>query len=195
MIRNNIKIDTKSRFWPKEPTHLLDALIKFESVGRSGIEVRVTRIKEINGKGNMSSVKIWKIPPISPLPPSDQNYEGNSPESNGDIKNIGGIISPSDRISPSKDTENRAENRSNGDNGGIGDIFRTNRGGTNNISIGRIQYQYSCYFCANTGKKSETNDKSEYLKHIGLSINKPAFPIKTELKKYGLTPQGKPWEI
>jgi hypothetical protein len=78
------------------------------------IDVRITRITDIKGKANMSFVKIWKISPISPLPPIDHNHNGNSPKAAGDTPADGDKIPPAIEIPQVQDNENRAQNETAG---------------------------------------------------------------------------------
>jgi hypothetical protein len=193
VIRNpGMKMDTKNKFWPKAPNAFVRRLNQISSnlLDGAGIDVQITRTKGLNGKANMSSIKISQISPISPISPSDQNHEGNSLLSYGDTRSNGDMISPSNKISPSKDIENRAQNGPNGDNGDNGGIVDTKKDDPSAI------YKYSCYYCDKAGKKFETNDESKYLKHGAQKhYKKPMFPNLTELKKYGLKYQNKTWEI
>ena len=52
-----------------------------------GIEVTISRLTtDRNGsKANTSYLKIGKIPPVSPIPPAEQNHEGTCQKSTGDI--------------------------------------------------------------------------------------------------------------
>ena len=53
------------------------------------------------------------------------------------------------------------------------------------------QGYFKCYYCIHFS----TNDESDYLKHGAQShLYKPLFPNETELKRYNLKPQNKPWE-
>lgn len=50
---------------------------------------------------------------------------------------------------------------------------------------------YKCYHCTDFS----TNDEHEYLKHgVKNHLYKPLFPNETELERYNLKPQNKPWE-
>jgi hypothetical protein len=54
-----------------------------------------------------------------------------------------------------------------------------------------VDSYYKCYHCAHFS----TNLESEYLKHgVQNHLYKPLFPNETELKRYNLRPQNKPWE-
>ena len=54
-----------------------------------------------------------------------------------------------------------------------------------------------CYNCDKVGKNFETFDETEYKKHGAQNHHKNPllYPSKAEIKKYGLKPQGKSWEI
>lgn len=54
---------------------------------------------------------------------------------------------------------------------------------------------YSCYVCAKDGDDFSTDIEDEYVRHGGDHYpNTLLYPTKTEIEKYGLKPQGKPWE-
>ena len=59
----------------------------FRFAGRFMIEVTISRLTtDRNGsKANTSYLKIGKIPPVSPIHPAEQNHEGNSQKTAGDI--------------------------------------------------------------------------------------------------------------
>ena len=89
------------------------------------IEVTISRLTtDRNGsKANTSYLKIGKIPPVSPIPPAEQNHEGTSQKSTGDISSTGDIISPADKISPAKNDQDHAQKTENRGTGSTGDTF------------------------------------------------------------------------
>jgi hypothetical protein len=114
-IQNKIKTD--HRLWPKAANSFTRRLNQISSnlLEGPGIDVHVTRITDIKGKANTSSIKISQIPPIPPIPPVDQNHEGNLAKTAGDTLATGDIIPPASEIPPLKMTENHAQNRVAGD--------------------------------------------------------------------------------
>jgi hypothetical protein len=56
-----------------------------------------------------------KKPPISPIPPVQQNHEGNLYKTTADISSTGDIISPADKIPPAENHQNHAQKSATGD--------------------------------------------------------------------------------
>lgn len=55
----------------------------------------------------------------------------------------------------------------------------------------KLEAYYKCYYCI----QLSTNDEDEYLRHGAQNhLYKPLFPNQTELERYDLRPQNKPWE-
>ena len=53
-----------------------------------------------------------------------------------------------------------------------------------------------CYYCEKAGVQFETCDVKEYENHMATKhFRKPAYPTQSDMKRYGLTPQGKSWEV
>jgi hypothetical protein len=128
VVAEQKKINTNHRLWPKSHNALTRRLNQIRSnlLEGLGIEVTIVRItKSVKGKVNTSSIKIRKIPLVSPVSPVGQNHEGNHHNTTGDILNTGDIVSPITEIPPVKNSENPAQNPNIGDTGGIGDIFST----------------------------------------------------------------------
>jgi hypothetical protein len=55
------------------------------------------------------------MPPVSPIPPVQQNHEGNLDKTAGDISSTGDIISPANKIPPVENHQNHAQKPATGD--------------------------------------------------------------------------------
>jgi hypothetical protein len=52
-------------------------------------------------------------------------------------------------------------------------------------------YAFSCYYC-----DFDTNSQDDYKKHVVVyHPKKPGYPSLEDLKRSGLKPQGRPWEV
>jgi hypothetical protein len=91
---------TDNKQWPKSPCALSRRLNQIRSnlLEGLGIEVRISRktIVKNKSKATTAYMEIIKIPPVSPIPPVEQNHEGNYRISTGDILGTGDIICPAD---------------------------------------------------------------------------------------------------
>jgi hypothetical protein len=62
-----------------------------------------------------------------------------------------------------------------------------------------IYYQFQCYHCYERQTDNynyQTNSEKEYDNHLHTEHpGKPAYPNKTQLEEFGLTPQGRTWEF
>jgi hypothetical protein len=150
-IENKIKTD--HRLWPKAANSFTRRLNQISSnlLEGPGIDVQVTRITDIKGKANTSSIKISQIPPIPPIPPADHNHEGNLAKTAGGTLTAGDIIPPASEIPPVKMTENHAQNRVTGDTGDTGGIFSTEGGPSTYEHLTETEYfpnlNRTVYYC------------------------------------------------
>jgi hypothetical protein len=158
-IQNNVKVDTKSKYWPKAGNSFTRRLNQISSnlLEGPGIDVQISRIwgrNNGNGKVNTSIIRIQKvgnISPIPPIPPAAQNHEGNEPEAAGGILAAGDIIPPTLEIPPAANPENRAQNEAAGDIGDIGGILRT-KGAPPIYRLGHSD-KFACHNCRIRGDK------------------------------------------
>jgi hypothetical protein len=177
-IAEENKINVNHKSWTKEVKWLTRRLTdSFQPIRGFGIEVNITRItKNVKGKVNTSFIEIQKIPPTSPIPPTSQNHEGNRQE-NGDILGAGGIISPTNEIPPTQNTENHAQNIEIGD---TGDIFsyvygRRRRGEGGNNTIQGVEEENNNY------NNNITKDTATALPYDAYDINR--HPLNQKLTK------------
>ena len=113
------KIKTDHKLWPKSLNVLTRRLDQIRSNLLEGLGISITVERNTAGKNkkkNTSSINIWKISPLPPLPPLDQNYEENQDKNGGGILDSRGIISPPEKR---KITLKKAESRGSGYSGGI----------------------------------------------------------------------------
>jgi hypothetical protein len=167
-----------------------------------GIDVTISRAPT-NGKKNKvntSYIKICKMPPKPPIPPIEQNHEGNSPKADGGISSTGGIMSPVDKMPPTKNDQNDAQKSDTGGNGDIGGIFPTSKVDVGvqlhevdtNTTASPQSFLFKCYHCDNF----QTNSEGDYERHVILNHpRKPCYPSKPDLERLGLKGMGKKWEI
>jgi hypothetical protein len=204
------KIDIHHKLWPKSPNVLTRRLNQIRSnlLEGLGIEVIISRLttsRNGGGKANTSYMKIRKIPPVSPIPPAEQNHEGNYSKNAGDISITGDIISPADKIPPVQNDQNHAQKSAIGDTGHTGGILLNPMGGytklaENNINTATIvrqqqqqqQFRFECYYC----DIFKTDIKEDYERHVVLKHpGKPYYPSRAYLDRFGLDAKGKDWEI
>jgi hypothetical protein len=125
------KISTDNKQWPKSPSALSRRLNQIRSNLLEGLGIQVTisrttTTKDKNkSKVNTASIEIRKIPPMSPMPPAEQNHEGKYSKTTGDISSTGDIISPADKIPPVENGQNHAQKSAAGGIGDIGGILPT----------------------------------------------------------------------
>jgi hypothetical protein len=209
------KIDIHHKLWPKSPNVLSRRLNQIRSnlLEGLGIEVMISRVTTSKngggGKANTSYMKIRKIPPVSPIPPAEQNHEENYQKTTGDISGTGDIISPVDKIPPAESHQNHAQKSAIGDTGHTGGILPTSIEGYANL-VGndtdtatmivrqqqqeeqqQKQFRFECYYC----DTFQTDIKKDYESHVLLKHpGKPCYPSKADLDKFGLDVKGKDWE-
>ena len=101
-MRYKIRSRLDHKLWPKAANSFTRRLNQISSnlLEGPGIDVQVTRITDIKGKANTSSIKISQISPIPPIPPAGQNHEGNQAKTAGDTLAAGDIIPPASEIPP-----------------------------------------------------------------------------------------------
>jgi hypothetical protein len=207
------KINIHHKLWPKSPNALSRRLNQIRSnlLEGLGIEVTISRVttsKNGEGKSNTSYLKIRKIPPVSPIPPAEQNHEGNYQKTAGDISSTGDIISPADKIPPVENDQNHAQKTAIGDTGHTGDILPTSierytklvGNDTDGYTMvvpqqqeeQQGEFRFECYYC----DTFQTDDQDDYEHHV---INKhglghPCYPSKMDIERLELKAQGKSWE-
>jgi hypothetical protein len=135
------KISTDNKQWPKSPSALSRRLKQIRSNLLEGLGIEVTISRKNKSKANTAYIQIRKISPVSPIPPVQQNHEGNLDKTAGDISSTGDIISPVNKIPPVENHQNHAQKPATGDTGGIGDILPSS-GAASDFNV-RI------YFCSN----------------------------------------------
>jgi hypothetical protein len=196
------RLNTNHKLWPKSVNVLSRRLNQIRSnlLEGLGINVTISRIaNKSRGKINTSYIKMWKIPPICPIPPIDQNYEENSQKTAGDISRVGDIESPAGEIPPVEYDLNHAQKSAIGGTGDFGDILLTSTEddtrlaeNIKNIAATKQQSRFECYYC----KVFHTNIKEDYERHvISDHPGKLCYPSRADLARLGLEPKGKDWEI
>jgi hypothetical protein len=212
------RINIHHKLWPKSPNVLTRRLNQIRSnlLEGLGIEVVIGRhtTSRNGGKANTSYLKIRKIPPVSPIPPAEQNHEENYQKTAGDISDTGHTISPADKIPPVENDQNHAQKSAIGDTGHTGGILPTSiEGYTKLVGNGpdtnatmmiipqqqrqeeeeqqQRRYRFECYYC----DTFQTDIKNNYESHVLLRHpGKPCYPSKADLDKFELEAKGKDWE-
>jgi hypothetical protein len=193
IFAHNNKIKTDHRLWPKAANSLTRRLNQIRSNLLEGlaIDVKITRVTDVKGKFNTSSIEIRKLSPEPPEPPETNNYEGNSFATSGDIPVTGDTVSPVNDMPPAITPPTHGQNLVAGDTGDTGGIFST-EGDRETRSQQDQSSIFQCYHC----EYYHTDIEADYLTHGATNHpSKPMFPSKTDLEVHGLKPQGKSWEI
>ncbi|MFL6392454.1 MAG: hypothetical protein ACJ71E_10470, partial [Nitrososphaeraceae archaeon] len=201
------KIAVDNKLWPKSPNALSRRLNQIRSNLLEGLGIEViikrtttTKDNEKKSKVNTATIEIRKISPVSPIPPVEQNHEGNLDKTTGDISSTGDIISPADKIPPVENHQNHAQKSATGDTGGIGDILATPDMGFKQKQVDENAKNtmpqetliYACYYCTSF----KTDIQKDYEKHVVFTHpEKPCYPSKADIEKLELEAQAKNWEI
>lgn len=117
-------IDTNSKSWPKAANSLTKRLRPILSNLREGLGIYIIISRNTSGKNkNISTIRIWKEPPLPPPSPLDQNQAQNQGKSGGDILDGGDNTSTLHSIPPLENGQTCAQITNSGDSGDSGDIF------------------------------------------------------------------------
>jgi hypothetical protein len=193
IFAHNSKIKTDHRLWPKAANSLTRRLNQIRSNLLEGlaIDVKITRVTDVKGKFNTSSIEIRKLSPEPPELPETKKHEGNSFATTGDILGTGDMQSPVNDIPPAITFQTHAQNIAAGDTGDSGGIFST-EGDKETKSQQEQSSLFQCYHC----EYYHTDIEADYLTHGATKHpSKPMFPGKADIERLGLKPQGKSWEI
>lgn len=117
------KVNTDDKQWPKSPSALSRRLNQIRSNLLEGLGIEVTISRKNKSKANTANIRIRKIPPMSTMPPTIENHEGNNVTSTGDISTNGDIMPPANEMPPIQSPENHAQKSEIGGIGGNGGIL------------------------------------------------------------------------
>ena len=193
-------IDT-SKDWPKAPNSLSRKLKPILSNLREGLDINVVMFRSSTGskKGKGTHMlRVYKIYKISsPSSPSslDQFHEGNPEEKSEDISESDDIYRHQGTISSPKSIENRVQNPPGDGSDNSDGLLGNNRVRSPSSTIDPDPDQdFKCY---HKGCDFTTNSDRDYRRH-GAQYhpkNPLLYPSKAEIGQYGLTPQGRDWEV
>ena len=198
-VQNNI--DT-SKSWPKAANSLSRRIKPLLSNLREGPGINITITRNTAGDRKVKGTNVLRVSIISsPSSPSspDQNHEGNEDKNGEGISGGEDIYLHQDLISSPKTPQNHVQNPNGEDSEGSEGICDTEgvQQGSLGLGLGQGQgnsYSFKCYY---PGCEFKTDSEREYEKHGALKHleNPLLYPSKYEIEKYGLTPQGKEWEV
>jgi hypothetical protein len=193
IVAQRLNINTRSKQWPKSPNYLSRRLNEVKTNLR---EVGVTIEGFTDACRNTRLVEICKVSYISPVSPESQVHAPKQLENTGDTRSSGGMVSPTEKVSPEKNEPNYAQNSGSGDTHDTGDTLHTLLIATPNPAANITSTvfttnseSYDCYYCDTF---PQTSNRQEYEKHIvNKHFGKNAYPTEFELERVGNKPEEK----
>ena len=143
------------------------------------------------------NLEVSQKPSLPSLSSPEEIHARNEDKKGEDIPSGEGIYLHQVSIPSPKYPQNHVQNPNGEDSEGSEGICDTE--GVQQGSLGQGQGQGNSYSfkCYHFGCDFQTNDQIDYERHGALKHleNPLLYPSRYELKRYGLTPQGKEWEV
>jgi hypothetical protein len=197
IVAERENIDT-SKSWPKAANSLSRALRPLLSNLREGPGINITIRRNTTGDRKVRGRNILRVSIISssssPSSP-DQDHTRTEVKSGEDIPRGEDSYLHHNSISSLKYPENHSQNQKGEGSEGSEGVCDTEGVPQGFQGQGRDNsYSFKCYY---PGCEFQTDSEREYKKHGALKHleNPLLYPSRYEIEKYGLTPQGKEWEV
>lgn len=188
IVAQRLNINTRSKQWPKSPNYLSRRLNEVRTNLR---EVGITIERFTDAIRNTRLVEICKVSYISPVSPESQVHAPKQLENTGDTIGSGGMVSPTEKVSPENNELNYTQNSGSGDTHDTGDTLHTLLIATPNPAVNVAatvittnSKSYDCYYCE---RFPPTTNRQEYEKHtVNKHFGKNAYPTEFELERVGI---------